>query len=172
MDYKFVYVLKNQALAGYYKIGMSQDVAARVKFLSGTSVPCDFECIVSHKTENAYQLERYLHEKLAHFRFNKNREFFTFESDEEAIGTVQAFISSFSPKPPSIKEIKCKKNAGLDTPSNAAKALGHRTLADAARVTGILPDTLRKYHSTKPLLFKAICLGALQMKGESNENTN
>lgn len=58
------------------------------------------------------------------------------------------------------------------TPSQQAKSLGHRTLADVARITEIKADTLRKYHSTKPVLFKVICLGALQIKGESNEETN
>ena len=58
------------------------------------------------------------------------------------------------------------------TPSQQAKSLGHRTLADVARITEIKADTLRKYHSTKPVLFKVICLGALQIKGESNEDIN
>jgi AcrR family transcriptional regulator len=56
------------------------------------------------------------------------------------------------------------------TPSQQAKSHGHTTLADVARIAGILPDTLRKYHSTKPRLFEAICRGTIEMKGVTNEN--
>ena len=86
-------------------------------------------------------------------------------NDLESGETVREFVKSYC-------EAVSNGRGITMTPSQQAKSLGHRTLADVARITEIKADTLRKYHSTKPVLFKVICLGALQIKGESNEDIN
>ena len=50
-DEGFVYVLTNQAMPGYAKIGLTRadDVNVRLKQLDTTSVPLPFECVYAAK---------------------------------------------------------------------------------------------------------------------------
>ena len=54
------------------------------------------------------------------------------------------------------------------TPAQEAKHLGHRTLADVARIADIKADTLRKWHKSRHDLFVVVCLGSLA-KGVEHE---
>jgi len=47
------------------------------------------------------------------------------------------------------------------TPSQQAKAYGCKSLVEVGRVSGTSPRTLSDWHTTRPLLFKAVCLGSV-----------
>lgn len=72
-----------------------------------------------------------------------------------------------------IERVKAEQLARLKgcrmTPSQQAKAYGLPTLSEGARIAGINHDTLRKWHKSKPQLFKTVCIGAVVMNGLENK---
>ncbi len=78
-----VYVLTNEAMPGYVKIGLTQqnDVGDRVKQLDNTSIPVPFECYFAAHVEDCRKVERTLHFVFGGDRARRNREFFTIEPD-------------------------------------------------------------------------------------------
>ena len=62
----FVYILINEAMPGYIKIGRtSTSVEQRMKELDKTSVPLPFQCYYAARVEDDQTLERTLHAALA-----------------------------------------------------------------------------------------------------------
>ena len=72
-----VYVLTNEAMPGYIKIGRtSTSVEQRMRELHNTSVPLPFQCYYAARVEDDLTLERTLHAAFDDHRIQKNREFF------------------------------------------------------------------------------------------------
>ena len=84
----FVYILKNEAMPGYIKIGLSQqnDVQTRLKQLDNTSMPLPFECVYAARVPDCRALERTLHFVFGDKRTRSNREFF--QADPLAVEAV------------------------------------------------------------------------------------
>ena len=73
----FVYVLTNEAMPGYIKIGMTtQPVEQRMTALDSTGVPLPFECYYAARVDNMAKVEKALHEAFGDHRVRKSREFF------------------------------------------------------------------------------------------------
>ena len=83
MNGGIVYILTNEAMPGYVKIGLTQqnDVGDRVKQLDNTSIPVPFECYFAAYVEDCRKVERTLHFVFGEKRARRNREFFTIEPD-------------------------------------------------------------------------------------------
>lgn len=83
MSEGIVYILTNEAMPGYIKIGLTQqnDVAIRVKSLDNTSLPLPFECYFAARVPDCRRLERTLHFVFGEKRARGNREFFTAQPD-------------------------------------------------------------------------------------------
>ncbi|KHS41593.1 GIY-YIG nuclease family protein [Novosphingobium subterraneum] len=83
MSEGFVYILTNEAMPGFVKIGLTQqdDVADRVKQLDTTSVPMPFEVHFAARVPDCRKLERTLHFVFGENRTRKNREFFKINPD-------------------------------------------------------------------------------------------
>lgn len=79
----FVYILTNEAMPGYVKIGLTQtnDVATRMKQLDTTAVPLPFECYFAAKVPDCAKLEQTLHFVFGEKRARQKREFFQIEPD-------------------------------------------------------------------------------------------
>lgn len=79
----FVYILKNEAMPGYIKIGLSQqnDIQMRLKQLDNTSTPLPFECVYAARVPDCRALERTLHFVFGEKRTRSNREFFRADPD-------------------------------------------------------------------------------------------
>lgn len=73
----YVYLLTNEAMPGYVKIGFTErTVEERIEELSKpTGVPMTFDCFFAVKVENAENVEKKIHDGLKDFRL-PNREFF------------------------------------------------------------------------------------------------
>ncbi len=99
----FVYILKNEAMPRYLKIGMTQqdDVAARVRQLDNTSTPLPFECIFVARVPDCRSLERTLHFVFGDRRVRANREFF--EVDAAVVRAVIELVA-IKEAPPSDRE--------------------------------------------------------------------
>lgn len=79
----FVYILTNESMPGFVKIGLTQqdDVASRVKQLDTTSVPMPFEVHFAARVPDCKKLERTLHFVFGENRARKGREFFKINPD-------------------------------------------------------------------------------------------
>jgi hypothetical protein len=73
-----VYILINQAMPGYVKIGMTtqDDLEVRVRQLDNTSAPLPFEVYYAAQVPNARKTESLLHDAFMDYRVRPNREFF------------------------------------------------------------------------------------------------
>jgi T5orf172 domain len=73
----FVYILTNEAMQGYIKIGLTENpVSERVLQLDNTSVPIPFQCYYAARVEDQRRVEKALHTAFGDFRVRPNREFF------------------------------------------------------------------------------------------------
>lgn len=92
----FVYLLCNEAMPGYYKIGATcRPPTMRVLELSAsTSIPKMFEIVMYVEVENPFLVESELHSMFVGQRVATNREFFIF-SPEEMIEACEE-IASYS----------------------------------------------------------------------------
>lgn len=86
--YGFVYVMCNDAMPGYYKIGATcRPPSIRAAELSAsTSIPCIFEIVMYAEVEDPFLIEAEIHEIHSESRVTPNREFFRFDLD----GIVEA----------------------------------------------------------------------------------
>jgi hypothetical protein len=73
----YVYVLTNEAMPGYIKIGMTAlPVEKRMMSLDTTGVPLPFECYYAARVDDMVKVEKALHEAFGDHRVRKSREFF------------------------------------------------------------------------------------------------
>jgi hypothetical protein len=71
-----VYILKNEAMPGYVKVGMTVNLKERMISLDTTGVPLPFECYYARRVSDAAFVENHLHAAFSEFRTRKSREFF------------------------------------------------------------------------------------------------
>ena len=77
----YVYVLTNEAMPGYVKIGMTErPVKERVLELDNTSVPLPFQCYYAARVSDSKKIEKALHTAFGDFRVRGTREFFTVDA--------------------------------------------------------------------------------------------
>lgn len=83
---QIVYILTNEAMPGYTKIGVTSDLKARMRQLSNTSVPVPFECFYAKKVKDARAVENKLHASFAKDRVDSGagREFFMVPPEQAA----------------------------------------------------------------------------------------
>ena len=74
-----VYILSNEAMPGLIKIGLTQNLAARIKQLYTTGVPLPFTCEYAARVEDATRVENALHKAFSDKRLHDRREFFELE---------------------------------------------------------------------------------------------
>jgi hypothetical protein len=78
----FVYLLRNEAMPGFVKIGLTElSVEQRIRQLNNTSVPLPFEEYFAARVPDCQALERTLHFVFGEKRVNPNREFFRIDPD-------------------------------------------------------------------------------------------
>jgi hypothetical protein len=84
-----VYILTNEAMPGYIKVGRTINLADRVKELSrATGVPLPFEVFYAAEVDDVDFVERQLHEAFGRTRVAENREFFT-ETPERVVAAIK-----------------------------------------------------------------------------------
>lgn len=83
---RLIYVLKNEAMPGLVKIGLTTDsVEARIAGLNTTAVPLPFECHFAAEIPDSVdldKLEKTLHQLFSEHRINPKREFFRVEPEK------------------------------------------------------------------------------------------
>jgi hypothetical protein len=72
-----VYILTNEAMPGYVKIGRTEtSVAQRMSELDKTSTPLPFQCFYAARVDDYAKVERALHTAFGETRVRPSREFF------------------------------------------------------------------------------------------------
>lgn len=72
-----VYILTNEAMPGYIKIGRTEtSVSQRMSELDKTSVPLPFQCFYAARVDDFAKVERALHTAFGDTRVRASREFF------------------------------------------------------------------------------------------------
>ena len=95
---EIIYILINEAMPGYVKIGRTNDLERRIREMDNTSVPLPFECFYACTVRDAQFAERQLHDAFLDHRVRSSREFFEI-SPERAVSALKlAEIENVTPK--------------------------------------------------------------------------
>lgn len=136
MSEGFVYILKNEAMPGYIKIGLTQqdDVQVRLRQLDNTSTPLPFECVYAARVPDCRKLEQTLHFVFGEKRTRLNREFFQAEPD-----LVKAIIELVAIRTEEVtdaeQEITPEQRDAIETVKARAEAITFDRL-------GLVPGTV------------------------------
>lgn len=97
---EIIYVLTNEAMPGYVKIGRtSTSLEQRIKELSSsTSVPLPFTCFYACTVKDANFVEAQLHDAFADNRINPKREFFKISAERVRSALKIGEIEDITPK--------------------------------------------------------------------------
>lgn len=92
-----VYILTNESMPGYIKIGVTNDLERRIRDLDNTSLPLPFECFYACTVKDARFVEKHLHDAFADHRVRTNREFFELSPDRAAAALKLAELEDVTP---------------------------------------------------------------------------
>jgi hypothetical protein len=106
-----VYILTNEAMPGYVKIGKTTtSVKQRVLELSrSTSVPLPFECYYAARVADVSQVEKAFHDAFGDHRKNPKREFFVI-SPERVVAILKLLA---------LEEVTPSRDIGVETKEDA-----------------------------------------------------
>lgn len=95
---EIIYILINEAMPGYVKIGLTNnDLERRIRCLDTTSVPLPFECFYAARVEDAKKVEKLLHDTFLDQRVRSNREFFEVSPERVVSAIKLAEIENVTP---------------------------------------------------------------------------
>lgn len=95
---EIIYILINEAMPGYVKIGRTTNLEQRIRSLDTTSVPLPFECFYACTVSNADFVEKQLHDAFLDHRVRSSREFFELSPDRVVSALKLAEIENVTPK--------------------------------------------------------------------------
>ncbi len=95
---EIIYILTNEAMPNYIKVGKTNNLERRVKELDNTSTPLPFECVYAAKVADASFVEKQLHDAFADHRVRSNREFFEISPERVASALRLAEIENVTPR--------------------------------------------------------------------------
>ncbi len=103
---EIIYILTNEAMPGYVKIGRtSGNLEQRIKDLSAsTSVPLPFTCFYACTVKDACFVEHQLHDAFDNNRINPKREFFQIAPERVVSALKLAAIEEVTPKKDLIED--------------------------------------------------------------------
>jgi hypothetical protein len=95
---EIIYVLINEAMPGYVKIGKTTNLEQRIRSLDTTSVPLPFECFYACTVEDAGFVEKKLHDAFMDHRIRSSREFFEIAPERVVSALKLAEVENVTPK--------------------------------------------------------------------------
>ncbi len=95
---EIIYILINEAMPGYVKIGKTTNLEQRIKSLDTTSVPLPFECFYACTVKDATFVEQQLHDAFLDHRVRSSREFFEISPERAVAALKLAQIENVTPK--------------------------------------------------------------------------
>lgn len=116
---EIIYILTNEAMPDYVKIGMTNgSIEERMRQLDRTNIPLPFECYYACEVDNAHEEEKWLHSVFSDRRIRDNREFFKVDPERvvAAVRRVQKtditpknFINTTKEEEGELEEVKSKR---------------------------------------------------------------
>ena len=95
---EIVYVLINEAMPGYVKIGLTNgSLEERIRSLDNTSTPLPFECFYAARVHDCRKVEKLLHDTFLDHRVRSNREFFEVSPERVVSAIKLAEIENVTP---------------------------------------------------------------------------
>ena len=94
-----IYVLINEAMSGYVKIGKTNDLEKRIRDLDKTNVPLPFKCYYACTVEDMNSAEKYVHDVFLNFRVRPRREFFQVDPARVVSALQLAKVKDVNVKP-------------------------------------------------------------------------
>ncbi len=93
-----IYILINESMPGYVKIGRTDNLEQRIRSLDTTSIPLPFECFYACTVKNASFVEQQLHDAFLDHRVRSSREFFEISPERAVAALKLAEIENVTPK--------------------------------------------------------------------------
>lgn len=108
---EIIYILINEAMPGYVKIGKtSTSLEQRIRELStSTSVPLPFTCFYACVVENSTFVEHQLHDAFDNNRINPRREFFQISPERVVAALKLAEIENITPRKDYVESVEDQK---------------------------------------------------------------
>lgn len=95
---EIIYILINESMPGYVKIGKTNDLEQRIRSLDTTGVPLPFECFYACTVKDSAFVERQLLDAFLDHRVRSSREFFKV-APERAVAILKLVeIENVTPK--------------------------------------------------------------------------
>lgn len=109
---EIIYVLTNEAMPGYVKIGKTNnDLEQRVRELSrSTSVPLPFTVFFACTVKDAHFVERQLHDAFDNNRVNPRREFFSIDPERVVAALKLAEIEEVTPRKDIVESVEDQRS--------------------------------------------------------------
>ncbi len=93
-----VYILINESMPGYVKVGRTTNLNQRLKSLYRTQVPLPFEIFYACTVENGPEVEQWIFDIFEDRRVSKDREFFELSPERVAAALREKAIKEVTPK--------------------------------------------------------------------------
>lgn len=94
---EIIYILTNEAMPGYVKIGRTTNLEQRIRSLDTTSVPLPFECAYACTVKDGTFVEKQLHDAFLDHRVRSSREFFELSPERVVSALKLAEIENVTP---------------------------------------------------------------------------
>lgn len=95
---EIIYILINEAMPGYIKIGRTNDINRRITDLDWTNIPLPFQCFYAALVNDVNFVERQIHTAFADNRVRSNREFFKMNPERVVAIIKLVEIENVTPK--------------------------------------------------------------------------
>ena len=95
---EIIYILINEAMPGYVKIGRTTNIKQRLKSLYLTLIPLPFVCAYACTVKNGKKVERWLFDIFDDRRVSKNREFFEIAPERVVAALKEKKIKDVTPQ--------------------------------------------------------------------------
>ncbi len=106
---EIVYILINEAMQGYVKIGRTTDLEQRIRSLDTTGVPLPFECFYACTVKDSKFVEKQLHNAFADNRIRSNREWFQLAPERAAAALRIAQIEDVTPRVDYVEDAEAQQ---------------------------------------------------------------
>lgn len=157
-DHCIVYILTNEAMPDYIKIGTTRGtIQKRMKQLYTSAVPVPFECHYAAEVEISKNVEKRLHRAFDKYRVNKNREFFEIEA--AAVAEIIRMVA--------IKEVTPTETiVETSDDQQAIQRLEKRVERFSFKMVGIAPGTVLTFKLDEELTCTVLDNRSVEFEGE------
>jgi hypothetical protein len=153
-----VYVLINEAMPGYIKIGRTDtSVQQRMSELDKTAVPLPFQCYYAARVPDNVHVEKTLHAAFADFRVRKSREFFRMDPYKAQVIIELVALENVTPS-----EVEVADAEGKAALEKSPRVSGRFNLAKY----GIQPGVILSFAPDRSITCEVVDETSVEFDGE------